>query len=403
MEFKKINLYSYLFNIFFISNIVLWPIKFQSQLNIRFNIIIVIMIALVLVCKNFISNRTFKNTIFIGAILLIHELIVFFVGSDHVNSKSILSIPVIITLVFVASELGVRSKPKDWLGLEKVSILVLVIVFLSILCEIIFPEFFPKTAVYRIGGIFSGIYDEPSHLGFSIIPCLLILTISNNKLTVATGIFFSILFLYLSPSSTLKVLITISTFVVFIKKTSFIKLTTIFLLLILLTFQIDSLEKKINDVLIKTTDIVYESGNNLSSLVYKQGLSDAITNFRETFGLGVGLNMMGVKINENEFRKKINLIGLEGLNNEDGSFLASKGISELGILFIYFYLLLVFIFFKTYIKDIKNYKRDENHIKALIIFAFLLTSILRSSGYFCGTLSLALLAFFSQNRLFSYK
>ena len=391
MEFKKINLYSYLFNIFFISNIVLWPIKFQSQLNIRFNIIIVIMIALVLVCKNFISNRTFKNTIFIGAILLIHELIVFFVGSDHVNSKSILSIPVIITLVFVASELGVRSKPKDWLGLEKVSILVLVIVFLSILCEIIFPEFFPKTAVYRIGGIFSGIYDEPSHLGFSIIPCLLILTISNNKLTVATGIFFSILFLYLSPSSTLKVLITISTFVVFIKKTSFIKLTTIFLLLILLTFQIDSLEKKINDVLIKTTDIVYESGNNLSSLVYK------------TFVLGVVLNMMGVKINENEFRKKINLIGLEGLNNEDGSFLASKGISELGILFIYFYLLLVFIFFKTYIKDIKNYKRDENHIKALIIFAFLLTSILRSSGYFCGTLSLALLAFFSQNRLFSYK
>lgn len=136
--------------------------------------------------------------------------------------------------------------------------------------------------------------------------------------------------------------------------------------------------------------------NNETTLVFFQGIDDAISAFRESNGLGLGFQMAGT----NEVGKYGLLIKLMTngslLNREDGGFLASKIVSEFGIFGVFFLVLLLiqvvrsFIFVKRTLNafDDKLIKLKIGHSS---LIAISVEFFLRGYGYFSPTLCLFLI------------
>lgn len=393
---KQLN--NFLFICFFVFSILLWPINlnFIGNFHIRLNEIFYLISALILgVSNQKISLNTKKLFLFTVPVIVFHYLFTSFLFCEDQHLKGIASLPVFLIMIFVGWELGQRSTNQNWLGLEKISLIVIILATLAILVEFAFPDLFPAQATYRIGGIYSGIYDEPSHLAFSIYPCILITLLSKRKIIFFNGVIFSIILAYLSPSSTYLLLLLIALFLALYKKMPFFlfNISVPITLVGFWSFIFFFKPQSINQLQIKLEGILSVGGNtNLSSLVYLQGWSDAIQNLTRTWGLGLGFNMMGCNpVPSNPSRSVISTMGLSGLNDFDGSFLFSKGTSELGIFFLILMLALSFISIKILNK--KNYSNSRvNLIKLILISSFLATSITRTSGYFCGTFGYLVLA-----------
>jgi len=268
------------------------------------------------------------------------------------------------------------------------------------LLEIIFPEYFPAQYVYRMGGIYSGLFDEPSHLGFSLFPCFLILLASSNNLKSNIGLFSLALCVILSPSSTLLLeVITISILMV-IKMRNFYHLFII-LIATLIIGSTNLLGHSPMDFIDKISQIYPATNNsNMSSLVYLQGWQDAYANLKNSHGFGLGFNMMGCDpLPATEARLILEEhFNAAKLNSQDGSFLLSKGISEFGIFFIFFMLYSLFILFKVYKMHLSSSAPALKKVYAIwgmIIFASLFSMIVRSSSYFTGNFPLLILALFA--------
>jgi hypothetical protein len=136
---------------------------------------------------------------------------------------------------------------------------------------------------------------------------------------------------------------------------------------------------------------------NVSSLVYVQGWQDAWFNLQRTGGIGVGLNMMGRGTLPNvPARVVLSLSGLEELNAQDGSFLFSKITSEAGVLGIVLYLVIIWRWGKIEKRLSRNgMERDQSSVamQSALIFCFVVSSFIRSTGYFGGGLLLFVVAF----------
>lgn len=402
---QKVN--RFLIALFFVSNILFWPLEFDGIWHLRVNMIIYLLTAgILLVGNRKISPSTKKLISFIAIGMSLHLLLTNFFFNEGLQEKSLISLPVFLVMIFVAYELGQISTNKDWINLEILSLITLVIAIFFILIEFLYPHLFPKQATYRLGSIFSGIYNEPSHLGFSIYPCILISLFSKNKFIFWAGIIFSVAFLYLSPSSTYLLLFITAGVITLYSRYAFhiFILALVFFMGILYIYLIWYRTETFLDFQTKISHIgsylhhifnpwyemvAKENESNLSSLVYLQGWSDAIQNLNNTWGLGKGFNMMGLdEIPMNAARSIINSRGMESLNNQDGSFLFSKGVSELGLLFFMPFVVLTFKSLVILLKAKEALIKDYEIIKWLLIFSFVITSLIRSSGYFCGTFAL---------------
>jgi hypothetical protein len=321
--------------------------------------------------------------------------------------KSILSFPLLLILLICAKGVGQSASINNWLSLEKASILCICITVVSILLEINFPEYFPAQYVYRIGGIYSGLFDEPSHLGFSLFPCFLILLASPNNLIRHIGLFSLTLCVFLSPSSTLLLEAITICILIMIKKRNFYYLFII-LIVTLIIGSTNLLGHSPVDFINKISQIYPPTNNsNMSSLVYLQGWQDAYANLKNSYGFGLGFNMMGCDpLPATEARLILEEhFNAAKLNSQDGSFLLSKGISEFGIFFIFFMILSIFVLFKVYKMHLLSSTPALKKVYAiwgLIIFSSLFSMTFRSSSYFTGNFPLlvfALFAFIDSSRL----
>ena len=136
--------------------------------------------------------------------------------------------------------------------------------------------------------------------------------------------------------------------------------------------------------------------NNLTTLVWIQGWELAYLNFMNTHGLGLGFQALGMSTTVLPHTSDI-IYGISGKYNNlyDGGFLASKVISEFGLigLFISFYY--IFSLFKfvlyDYLKLKKLYKiapkKLDDYLNKTILFktmllAFSVEYFLRGYGYF---------------------
>jgi len=346
----------------------------------------------------------------IAPALILHFLLATYFFSDGISEKSLFSIPIFLIMTFVAYELGQISTKKDWINLEKISLLILALAIFFILIEANFPELFPKQKTYRMGKVFSGFFNEPSHLAFSIFPCILIALFSKYRYRFYFGIIFVIAFAILSPSSTYLSLMLIAGLTILFKRYKFQEILLFLPIFIFLLYSylilfrpltLLDLQNKFTNLFYALFDVftpwfikvTYIKDFNLSALVYIQGWSDAILNFLATWGLGRGFNTMGEDpIPLNAARSVITSTGFEGLNNQDGSFLFAKGISEFGIFFLIPFAILSLRSFKNIFQANQNLIKDYDLIKWLIVFSFIVTSLIRSSGFFCGTFAILIFA-----------
>jgi len=340
----------------------------------------------------------------IGALylVLLYSVFAAFVGPCHEPSiKLLLSTPIIFFTIFTCYVVVEKSSIIDWISLRNLSIFLIFLIIITIVLENIFPELTPEYFnAYRQEGKYSGIYGEPSYLGFSIFYCISLLMVSSRKLDRFIGALSTIIIVFLSPSATFVfLLLALFIYLIFIKIIPFKLAFNLIFTLTIMFFLIDF--NKFLPIYIKLQDLFKISAlSNLSSLVYVQGWQDAYLNLLNTNGMGLGLNMMGCG--------EIPLSAARGFiyeryglyfNSEDGSFLMSKIVSEFGLLGIAFYL---FIFFQLFIprKSIKN-KNDYSayRIAHVLIFCFLIMSITRGPGYFSGQIFVGLLGYFLINKI----
>jgi hypothetical protein len=145
--------------------------------------------------------------------------------------------------------------------------------------------------------------------------------------------------------------------------------------------------------------MISSSSDNLSALVYVQGISDVVYSLESTNYIGLGFQLLGTQP-PSEVSDAIEAIAGGQLNREDGGFLAAKILSELGILgaiFIIYYLkigLEAFIFVTKQI-SVSNFRPDlKPLLVAAIILAFSVELFLRGSGYFSPGVFLFIFALF---------
>lgn len=126
-----------------------------------------------------------------------------------------------------------------------------------------------------------------------------------------------------------------------------------------------------------------ESNSNLSALVYLQGWQEAYKSIVETNGLGLGFQMAGTN-SPSEMAQRIYSIASVYLNREDGSFLAAKVVIEFGVLGVFFVLLYLVLFCRSFI----SIRRGAYNVGDFGLFfdsmvvGFFVDMFVRSAGYF---------------------
>jgi hypothetical protein len=128
-----------------------------------------------------------------------------------------------------------------------------------------------------------------------------------------------------------------------------------------------------------------ETTTNLSALIYMQGWHDAYRSLIETNGLGLGLQMAGTNFPSWLNLRIYDLAGGFYMNRNDGSFTASKLISEFGLMGVGLVGLYVKFFYRAYQELKKTDYTRNNKLSILIngiICSYGIEMFIRSSGYF---------------------
>jgi hypothetical protein len=363
--------------------------------SLGLNVIVLVLAGTAWLCRNGKIATVSAKVILIFLVYCIYSFAVALTGpcTDHLQ-KSILTMPVLAILILLGLEIGRKATDKDWLNLQTTASWALLIAFLAFIPEALMPNLFPDQARYRLEGKLSGIFSEPSHVAFSLFPCIVVLLVSQQKKTRRKGILALLGLLVLSRSSTLIAFILVWViYHLLVQKKS--RETALYVLGIALLvgfgiaidydrFILPTVERFVG--LVGASDT-----NNLSSFVYMQGWQDAWYNLRRTHGLGLGFNMMGcAPIPDVSARSIISLIygdNLSILNAEDGSFLFAKVVSEDGAGGIVLYAVLIWWWLRLE-KRLRSSRKDTAHfvvsIQSALIFFFVACSFIRSGNYFNG-------------------
>lgn len=309
--------------------------------------------------------------------------------------KSILTFPVLAAMIFMGIEVGVRAELGDWLKLQKTAMWAIAATLVSLVIEVLWPGWFPSKSAYQSRGLYSGFFKEPSHVAVGMFPCIAVLLVSKDRKMRRNGLIAIACLLILSRSSTL--IIFIAAWIVY-RAVIAGKLRSAVLLVVALGliagfgFTLSNLKVLAPTVTRVSGIMQVNTGSNISSMTYVRGWQDLWANVVRTHGLGLGLNMMGcAPIPDVAATRVLTLWGLGDLNAEDGSFLFSKVVSELGIIGIAFYILTIWWWIRKLRTTKLHHDAMSDSVAAIqnaMIFCFLIQSFVRSAGYFGGGLLL---------------
>lgn len=363
------------------------------------NVVLLIPIGLFWMLRRF---RISKTTLIISSVFFLVLLLSFGVAQigpcEDKFLKALMSAPLLTILLKIGLEIGARAKPEEWQKLRPTAFRIIIVAFIFILAEILFPQLFsPYKINYQNELKYSGIFYEPSHVAISLFPCIVILLSSNENKYNLKGIFSLLILFIVSRSSTL-VMLTLC-YIVYrlvllrkmkqsLKYLSIIAITTVIAVTFNYELLIEPTVDRAEDVTALITDGAGLSNKNFSSMIYYKGWQDALANTARTHGLGLGFNMMGCSpLPDTTLRTILSAPGRMDLNNEDGSFLLSKLMSEFGLFGLVFFLWVVFYWIRYEIKS-KTWAAhtlgDVSTMHNAFMFSFVVSSLLRSVGYFQG-------------------
>lgn len=221
-------------------------------------------------------------------------------------------------------------------------------------------------------------YNEPSHF------CLFFGPIMYYKLITSKG---KLMWLFATLSIIIalvsqNLIIILSTFIVFsfLNYKKFILLTLLILVSVFMLLKSEYFSSRLN---------ISKDSNNISVLAFIQGWDFAYNHSINTNFFGIGFQQLGFVPVETDTSIQIDKLIDGKLNEKDGSFDASKIISEFGI----FGILILLIYFKFLFRCLKLLSKSERYdvSNSVIIFcccsvfSFFIEIFIRGVGYFSPT------------------
>ena len=372
-------------SIFFIwisINVLFWN-KFLFIFGLKFpyiyalNLLVFILIFLVQ------DNKIKLNHIFITLFFLAYSFITFLYCDFSDFKRSIATFSLLAPNFIICFYFSKSKFLSNYDLISKISLFIKITVIFAI-----FLQYLGLISTDR--DLYHGFFNEPSHLAYCCIIFILFpfLGITENNFVNKVSKFLSIILVVLSPSLTLLTLLASFFLLLNIKRFTPYRLMIIFFIIFFTIFIVIN-----NDYLLfRFTGLINPEHPNLSSLLYFFGWKQIGSDLYNTIGLGLGFNAKGClgysNININDFytihtahnEYLADVIHDNQLNYQDGSFLASKIISEFGIFGIIFYFFIIFKLFKLYkIFNISN----DNVFKLIYIssFLFVVISFTRTGSY----------------------
>jgi len=388
--------------LWFVANTLLWPFNVELLgYKLGLNVAVLALAGIFWFARR---RKVTRFTVSALLVMLVFLLASYLAARTGICTDKLLKFevtaPVLFFLVLFGLEVGWQASEEDWLKLQRIAPWILLAAFAGFMVEAIYPAGFPHQVIYRAGGKLSGLFSEPSHVAFSLFPCLAILLVAEKKQLRQAGMWALFLLLIFSRSSTLIGLAV--SWILFYKfilgsagRSARYGLGVAIVIALAATVNYDLFLKPTVDRAAGIMAMHHET-KNPSSLVYLQGWQDAWINLERTNGLGLGFNMMGCDpLPDSDARYMIDkLYGIE-LNSEDGSTMFGKLVSETGVAGILFFILLIGWWFrleKEIQKSRESMKLFMIKIPAALIFSFLASAFIRSAGYFSGGLLLMVIA-----------
>jgi hypothetical protein len=391
--------------LWFIVNTLLWPFNIETgRLKLWLNVIVLTIVGATwigqkLTVRLTVSGYSAKVLLGLFTFLSFSFLVAISGPCTDKLEKLVITAPILFFLIFVSLEVGSRATDDDWLKLQKAATWVLAVAFVGFIVEALLPASFPNQAAYRSVGQLSGLFSEPSHVSFSLFPVVAILLVAESKKLRRNGLIALCGLVLLSRSSTLFALIAAwFLYRLFMHRrlgrNLFIGLglSIVVGLAILVNYDlfVAPTLARIGGV------IALEEAENVSSLVYLQGWQDVWANVLRTKGLGLGFNMMGCNPLPDVPARTIlaNVYDLE-LNSEDGAMIFAKLVSEAGVIGILFFLGIIWWLVRIE-ADIRSCSPGKAtaaiSIQSALIFSFVAIFLIRSTGYFSGSVLLLAVA-----------
>jgi len=169
-------------------------------------------------------------------------------------------------------------------------------------------------------------FSEASHYALSFLPFLLYMVVLSSWRKKLFFLFMGFLIALTLHSATLLVgVIAVAIIALRLRQLVFLSIIAIPILMVAIDY--------INiEYFLQRLDFL--SNPNLSVLSFMYGWERAYLNLKDSYGIGVGFQQLGFVMSEGELDifELFRSIGAENLNLYDGSFVASKLISEFGIL-----------------------------------------------------------------------
>lgn len=380
---KKINLseffvFSVLFALFTVPQFLFSYFSYSLSIGLSITSFFILLCSLT---NLDIKTKYYPITLFV--LILLIQASYFLINFD--DKKPLFSLFVIIYLFF--SILFLSNKIKK-ININFLNIMKMVLFFLIFLgwISIIAPRSFLNPNNLEK---FVFPFSEQSHyalaVGFLLIICGYY---SNFKLKI-----FFIVCLFaqalIFPSLTLLQFVLLALVVFFLMKNILIFIFSFFTLVLIFFISNFNLN---NDYF--SSRLNFNDSDNLSTLVYLQGIDDAVTSLKSTQGLGLGFQRAGT--NELGFYGKIidKKFGLT-INREDGGFLAAKLIIEFGFIGLLIVIIYIYLFFVSCLKII----RKKNNLFDLAVVSIFIEMFFRGIGYFSPQILLFLLIYFlSKNK-----
>ncbi|WP_213804548.1 hypothetical protein [Granulicella sp. dw_53] len=380
--------------LWFVANTVLWPFIVKvGGFSLGLNVVVFLVSGTVWIGKDWRIALASAKVLLAFVVYVFLSFLVASAGpcNDHLQ-KFVLTMPILLFLVLIGLEVGNRATDRDWFNLQRTASWVLVVAFGAFFVEMILPNMFPDQAGYRAEGKLSGLFSEPSHVAFSLFPCIAILLVAKEKSTRQKGMMALAGLLALSRSSTLIVFIAVwIIYRLYVqRKVRQAVIASLGIGLLIALGATINYDRFIMPTLTRIMGVAAPGDdNNVSSLVYLQGWQDALFNLQRTHGIGLGLNMMGcVPLPDVPARYALGQqFGLDGLNAEDGSFMFSKIVSEAGVGGIVLYVWIIWWWIQLE-KRLRHYGKHGPNLVATtqtaLIFCFVASSFIRSANYFNG-------------------
>jgi hypothetical protein len=237
------------------------------------------------------------------------------------------------------------------------------------------------------------IFGEPSHFASAFLPLLLFRAATSSRRRQFALIGMSLVLAALLQSMTMIAGILVVSLLLLRRAAVVLMLLAAGggMLLLDLTYYVDRLNFSAE------TD-------NISTLVFLQGWQNAILNFQETHGIGVGFQQFGVAGSMGDIAEKIAKMLGAYINIYDGGSTSTKLIAEFGVLGLI--AILLFLQFAVrcalYIRSANETFEDRDAHRIFfyaLIVNYTFELLLRGSGYYTPGAFLMLVALISSGRL----